>query len=302
MTPGEAAPPPANAETLPAKHSALASAKSTPRALLPASSTGSAHGPYAPTFSAAAALAPCDTAGGLRRLRSAVPCDGGEAGPLPARGSARHRPARTARALQISTSRSFRESQCILYAVDALLEISSRSDKVVRFGTTRALTLKHLPQPQEAYWYFFKTLAFGSMDPEFHPRFVQVAMEMARDNFEIHFWCKICTFLRRFIQKHVSIFGEHPIDLLNQDRPILFGRVTTPYGEFLVTHRYQCSSQLDIPKIGLQDLAFGSVRPLGKFDILLYGGLRYTPPPYYSYIYTCEVQKLKIAGAKRKRS
>ncbi|TKW30067.2 hypothetical protein SEVIR_2G011901v4 [Setaria viridis] len=156
------------------------------------------------------------------------------------------------------------------------------------------------------------------MDPEFHPaRFVQVAMEMARllnrlhinganvvtchlrDNFEIHFWCKIYNFLRGFIQKHVSIFGEHPIDLLNQDRPILFGRVTTPYEEFLVTHRYQCSSQVDIPKIGLQDLAFGSVRPLGKFDILLW---RSQIPPYYSYIYTCEVQELKIAGAKRKRS
>lgn len=42
--------------------------------------------------------------------------------------------------------------------------ICSRSDKIVRFGTTSLLKIGFLTQ--EAYWYFFKALAFGSMDPE----------------------------------------------------------------------------------------------------------------------------------------
>ncbi|GJN10464.1 hypothetical protein PR202_ga28559 [Eleusine coracana subsp. coracana] len=42
----------------------------------------------------------------------------------------------------------------------------------------RALTLNYLSY--EAYWYFFKTLTFGSMDPTMHPRFAYLAMEIAR--------------------------------------------------------------------------------------------------------------------------
>ncbi|GJN10494.1 hypothetical protein PR202_ga28592 [Eleusine coracana subsp. coracana] len=41
-----------------------------------------------------------------------------------------------------------------------------------------ALTLKYLSH--EAYWYFFKTLAFGNMDPEAHPKLVHLAMEITR--------------------------------------------------------------------------------------------------------------------------
>jgi hypothetical protein len=37
---------------------------------------------------------------------------------------------------------------------------TSRSDKIVKFGTTRALTLNSLSHA--AYWYFFKVLTFGS--------------------------------------------------------------------------------------------------------------------------------------------
>ncbi|KAF8644707.1 hypothetical protein HU200_066373 [Digitaria exilis] len=55
--------------------------------------------------------------------------------------------------------------------------ITSRSENIVRFGTTRALTLKYLPQ--EAYWYFFKALTFGSMDTKVHPKHVHLAMEIA---------------------------------------------------------------------------------------------------------------------------
>ena len=56
--------------------------------------------------------------------------------------------------------------------------VTSRFDSIVKFGTTQALTLKFLSH--EAHWYIFKTLTFGSMDPEMHPRLTQLAMEISK--------------------------------------------------------------------------------------------------------------------------
>jgi len=192
--------------------------------------------------------------------------------------------------------------------------VTSRSDKVVKLGTTRPLTLKYLPH--EAYWYFFKTLTFGSMDPETHPRLIQLAMEIARtqygsfdgayitscllrDNFDIQFWSKVLTFLRQLIEKHVSKFGDHPFQLLSQNKPAQLGRMVAPSQEFVVYCQYQSSSQEEVPKIRFQDLMYGSVVPHGKFDVLIW---RPNIPPYDSYIATCEVRELRTTAAKRKRS
>ncbi|CAN6222199.1 unnamed protein product, partial [Urochloa humidicola] len=192
--------------------------------------------------------------------------------------------------------------------------ITSRSDKVVKLGTTLPLTLKYLPH--EAYWYFFKTLTFGSMNPETHPRFTQLAMEIARmqngslngayiiscllrDNFDIDFWCKVLSFLRGFVQKNVSEFGEHPFDLLNQNRPVRLGRMAIPLEVFMVCRQYHCSSQEEVPDIRIQDVLCGSIKTLGKFEALIW---RSQIPPYYSYVHTCEIRELKAVGAKRKRS
>lgn len=56
--------------------------------------------------------------------------------------------------------------------------ITSRSNKIKRFGTTHALALHFLPP--EAYWYFFKNLTFGSADSNDQPRLQSAAMEIAR--------------------------------------------------------------------------------------------------------------------------
>ncbi|XP_066389192.1 putative disease resistance protein RGA3 [Miscanthus floridulus] len=89
--------------------------------------------------------------------------------------------------------------------------VTSRFDNIVKFGTTRALTLNYLSH--EAYWYFFKTLTFGSMDPKSHPRLTHLAMEIARsqrrchiganmiahllrDNFNARFWSNVLAFVR----------------------------------------------------------------------------------------------------------
>ncbi|CAL5077701.1 unnamed protein product [Urochloa decumbens] len=202
--------------------------------------------------------------------------------------------------------------QCV--PIGSKIIITSRSDKVVKLGTTQPLTLKYLPH--EAYWYFFKTLTFGSMDPETHPRLAQLAMEIARlqsgslngayitssllrDNFDIHFWCKVLSFVRGIVQKHLSKFGEHPFDLLNQNRPLQVRRMAIPSEVFMICHQYQRSSQEEVPKIRFQDVVYGSVKINEKFESLAW---RSRIPPYYSYVYTCEIQEPKTTGAKRKRS
>ncbi|XP_062187575.1 uncharacterized protein LOC133890942 isoform X1 [Phragmites australis] len=192
--------------------------------------------------------------------------------------------------------------------------VTSRSDKIVKCGTTQALTLKYLSY--EAYWYFFKTLTFGSMDPEMHPRLTHLAMEIVRflngsliwanimagllrDNFDIHFWCKVLAFLRGFMKWHVSRFGEHPSNSVKQNRPAHIRRMATPSEEVMVVHQYECSAQEEVPKIRFQDVMYGRVKPHGKFEAL---GWRSQIPPYYSYVYICETREIKATASKRKRS
>ncbi|PWZ13938.1 hypothetical protein Zm00014a_038243 [Zea mays] len=153
--------------------------------------------------------------------------------------------------------------------------VTSCSDKIVKFGTTPALNLKHLSP--EAYWYFFKTLTFGSTDPEMHPRFAQLAMEIAilqirsinsayvtsyllRDNFSIHFWCKVLSFLRGVLQAHISKFGVHPSDLLNKNKLVHLGRMASPSEDLIIYHQYHRSPQEEVPEIRIQDVVYGSIK------------------------------------------
>ncbi|XP_039855819.1 putative disease resistance protein RGA3 [Panicum virgatum] len=191
--------------------------------------------------------------------------------------------------------------------------ITSRSDEIIKFGTTRTLSLKYLSH--EAYWYFFKMLTFGSMDPEMHPRLARMAMEIARmmngcfisanvvgcllrDNIDFHFWYKVLAFLSGMIKKHISKFGVHPFDLLNGKKPTHLGRMFIPSEDFVLHYDYQRSSQDDVPKIRIQDVIYGSVKAEGTFEAL---GWRSRIPPYHSYVAVCEIRGLKTAGAKRKR-
>ncbi|CAL5077618.1 unnamed protein product [Urochloa decumbens] len=192
--------------------------------------------------------------------------------------------------------------------------ITSRSKKITTVGTRSALMLKYLSD--EAYWYFFKTLAFGSMDPMMHPRMAYLAMEIARmfqrslitgivtacvmrDNFDTYFWCKLLAFLRGSVKWHVSKFGEHPSHCLNQNRPAHLGRMIRTSEAITVYGWYECSSQVEVPEITLQNLMYGSAKPSGRFEILAWSS---PIPPYHSYIYNCEIEDLKTTSVKRKRS
>ena len=122
---------------------------------------------------------------------------------------------------------------------------------------------------------------------------------LLRDNIDFHFWCKVLAFLRGNIKKHVSKFGLHPLDLINEKKPAHLGRMFTPSEDFVYCYDYESSSQEEVPKIRFQDVVYGSVKAVGKFDVL---GWVSPIPPFYSYVVTCEVRELKSrAAAKRKR-
>uniref|UniRef100_A0A0E0NI19 Disease resistance N-terminal domain-containing protein n=1 Tax=Oryza rufipogon TaxID=4529 RepID=A0A0E0NI19_ORYRU len=55
--------------------------------------------------------------------------------------------------------------------------ITSQSNKIATFGTTETLQLDMLPK--EAFWYFLKTIAFGSTNPEEEPKLTSICMEIA---------------------------------------------------------------------------------------------------------------------------
>ncbi|WVZ61558.1 hypothetical protein U9M48_011414 [Paspalum notatum var. saurae] len=154
--------------------------------------------------------------------------------------------------------------------------VTSRSDKIIKFGTTRPLRIKYLSQ--EAYWYFFKALTFGSMDPKMHPRLANLAMEMAnmlngcfiganmtacllRDNFDIRFWRNVLAFLRGITKNHVHKSCVHPLEVMNLNRPAHLRRMATPSEGFVVYHLYQCSSQEEVPKLKIVDVICGSIKP-----------------------------------------
>ncbi|CAD6221593.1 unnamed protein product [Miscanthus lutarioriparius] len=192
--------------------------------------------------------------------------------------------------------------------------LTSRSDKIAKLGTTQALNLK--PLSHEAYWYFFRTLAFGSADPMSHPRqLTNLAMEIAatlnggmiianvsarmlRDSFSVQFWRKVATFMRSQFQRHASKFGEHPYDLISQNKPVYFERMRSE--QMICYHQYRHSSQKEVPKITWHEVINGDAKlPAGRFQVLSWIS---QIPPYYSYIYDCEIQELKSIGNKRKRS
>ena len=121
---------------------------------------------------------------------------------------------------------------------------------------------------------------------------------LLRDNIDFHFWCNVLTFLRGMIKKHISKFGVHPFDLLNEKKPAHVGRMFIPSEDLVLHYEYQRSSQDDVPKIRVQDVIYGSVKAHGKFE-----GLGWTSPipPYHSYVTVCEIRGRKSAGTKRKR-
>ncbi|TKW26207.1 hypothetical protein SEVIR_3G171600v4 [Setaria viridis] len=185
--------------------------------------------------------------------------------------------------------------------------ITSRSEKIARFGTTEPLRLK--PLPVEAYWYLFKTVAFGSDDPGHHPKLASIALEMVdamqgsfifasmggdllRANFDTRTWSRVLTRLRQYLQKNASLIGEYPDDVNVKDYPRVTWSVIKekPDKYFMLHDIYQRgSAHGEVPQISLLDLLAGRAQPSGKYEILF---LKSRIPPYFNYICTCEIRDM----------
>ncbi|CAM0882464.1 unnamed protein product [Alopecurus aequalis] len=180
--------------------------------------------------------------------------------------------------------------------------VTSRSERIMQLGTAQAVKLSVLPQ--DAYWYYFKMIAFRDAGPNDYPELASIAMEIAaelnasfpnayiigtflRANLDVRFWRKVLEHLREFSNKHFVMFGEHPVNLLQKGRPI-YQCTMRGKSEAIIAHRcYEvCSPQHRVPKLSLYDIFCGSPIPRGNFEVLAW---KSHLPPYYSYVMSCSI-------------
>ncbi|XP_044985051.1 uncharacterized protein LOC123452465 [Hordeum vulgare subsp. vulgare] len=196
--------------------------------------------------------------------------------------------------------------------------VIGRTDQVAKMGTAQAIRMKKLPQ--EEYWYFFKALAFGSMDPDENPKLASLGMQLAtllngsflganviggvlRANPDAKFWCSILLRIRELVRKHGSL-GIHtdPEDLFERNVHAKFTKSScvgpVVQGYLAYDLRETGPEQSELPKLTWQQLLTGAEIPHDedKFDVLAW---RSRIPPYRDYIVTFEKQKPRRKVSKR---
>ncbi|KAG2600350.1 hypothetical protein PVAP13_5KG468000 [Panicum virgatum] len=194
--------------------------------------------------------------------------------------------------------------------------ITSRSEKVAALGTAKALRLEALPQ--EAYWYFFKALAFGSANPDDHPKVASLAMEIAelsegafvagnvvanlmRANQSTEFWLRVLQCSRDYTRKHQAMFGSHPNKLLRQGQSVYPWRMAgTRDVVTTVCKIYQkpSSGEDDVPGVTVQDILSGRSTRKGNFSAVAWVS---TVPPYRTFLASCASQTVRCSTATKKR-
>jgi hypothetical protein len=189
--------------------------------------------------------------------------------------------------------------------------ITSRSEKMVRVGTTEAIKLTRLSK--EAYWYFFMMLLFRRADPEEHPKLASIAMELAiemsgsfqaayvvaavlRENLSAQFWSSALRQVSKYMQNNTLVFGEYPEDHMTRYIWSIPERLrgSEDRGLFMIHHSRQKGPAIhgEDPRITVADIISGtwSAIPRGKFEVLRW---RSPIPPYYSYVHSCELVQNK---------
>uniref|UniRef100_A0ACD5VYW1 Uncharacterized protein n=1 Tax=Avena sativa TaxID=4498 RepID=A0ACD5VYW1_AVESA len=205
-------------------------------------------------------------------------------------------------------------SSAFCKGIGSKIIVTSRSEAVQKLGTEHALRLKYLNR--EAYWHYFKTLAFGSANPEEHPKLVSIAMDICteekgsfiganiacsllRANLDARFWCSILHNMREYTEKHRHLFGKHPHDLLQKNRHVYLWRLAETSKVFVSYGCYQaCPAEKDVPRITLQEVLSGRPAPRGRFEALAW---RSQIPPCYSYLMSCSVQTPVLPRKQRSR-
>lgn len=196
--------------------------------------------------------------------------------------------------------------------------LTSRSEKIASLGTAQSLMLNFLSQ--EAYWYFFKTAAFGSTNPGGHPNLAALGMEITvhmnrsfvaantvasllRTNLDTRFWRRVLRCLRDFASKHLSMFGEHPTNLLQKDQPVYMWTMAKTSNVVVMRDIYhEPSPQVsEVPRVTAQDVLSGRVTSEGTFQAVAW---RSRIPPCYTYLVSFAVSrtdKHAMLGKKRSR-
>ncbi|PAN28780.1 hypothetical protein PAHAL_5G178000 [Panicum hallii] len=190
--------------------------------------------------------------------------------------------------------------------------VTSRSENIIKLGTTVAIKLDFLSR--EAYWYFFKVMAFGSTNPADHPELASIAMEIAaglercfvgahvicgflRANMQRRFWNKILECQRNNIDRNIRIFGEHPLALIQKKQTAYVWSLSNMSMRVKVLYCQTHSTLNDVPKIALHEVQT-SAKARGKLEALV---LKSRIPPYHSYSMTCEIEVPRDMTTKKKR-
>ncbi|XP_062200528.1 uncharacterized protein LOC133903233 [Phragmites australis] len=178
--------------------------------------------------------------------------------------------------------------------------IISRIAKISRFGTVKHVRLNSLSH--EEYSYLFKVLAFGSTNPEEHPQLASVAKDLAatlegslitanvfadmlRKNQNVHFWLSILKRYRNVVENNISVFGEHPKNLMDKDHPIVITRFVSLSSSsqssttlrLMPPHSKIDDSKRELPKVMFGDLIAGSAVQLEEFELVAWDS---RIPPY----------------------
>uniref|UniRef100_A0A0E0IYJ5 Rx N-terminal domain-containing protein n=1 Tax=Oryza nivara TaxID=4536 RepID=A0A0E0IYJ5_ORYNI len=176
--------------------------------------------------------------------------------------------------------------------------IIGRTDEIAKWGTTPAIRLNRLSP--EMYWYYFKALSFGSMNPDDHPKLASLGMQLAtelqgsflganilghilRGNPSAEIWSRFLMSLRRMSRKRLSIFEEHPPE---KNHPSHTAEVAfmNYRGCMLYDLREAGHFQSDIPRLTPAGVELEGKIPcdLG-FDVLVW---RSQIPPFCNYTAT----------------
>lgn len=198
---------------------------------------------------------------------------------------------------------SFYSSASSYLGMGSKMIITSRSDSIIKFGTTQALVLNFLPR--EAYWYFFKTLTFGSVDSNDHPKLEAIAMEIARcmngafisaninsgllrKKLNSKYWHMFLQSCKAHIRKNISLFGEDPYTLTRKNKP---SSLQLPNIEKFAVYSPYCERlpKDNVPTITLHDLLSKSVKCEGEIEVLVW---KSHILPFKSYFVTCTLEQL----------
>jgi hypothetical protein len=152
---------------------------------------------------------------------------------------------------------------------------------------------------RDEYWYYFKTIAFGSANPDDHHHLLPSIARKIVTHIDGSFIA--ANVIARLLQADLSeafwryvseyVHGVRAQDRIREGRPFYLGNHV--YGPLLLC--YQCHEtagplmESELPKIKGADLITrGSTIPReGKLEVLRWQS---TIPPYRSYIASCEVQ------------